>query len=66
MRTFSNYLLVGVVASVPAVFVASAQTGAATARATGAAATPNTWAKEYAEGSTFPCRARRPLSRLLL
>ena len=47
MRTFSTYLLVGVVAAVPAVSVARAQ---APASAAGVPATPNNWDKEYKSG----------------
>ena len=50
MRTFYNYLLVGAVATVPAVFVASAQTAAKSAAAGSAATSPNNWQKEYADG----------------
>ena len=49
MRTFYNYLLVCAIAAVPAAFVANAQTAA---QAGSAAASPNNWQKEYADGMT--------------
>ena len=50
MRTFYNYILVGAVATIATVFVASAQTSAATPATGSAAMSPNNWHKEYADG----------------
>src|SRR5687768_3565954 len=50
MRTFHTYLLVGVIAAVPASFVANAQAPAAGAPTAGTTAGPNNWEKEYNDG----------------